>query len=125
MVRLLSGISIAFACLGGGCGPPSHGEGTTPSSSKPPSGSGSAAQRAPAAGSSAASIGSAGIGSATPRPPTRAPLFGRLDDIALGGANLCVRERDAVRCLGDWPVPFGTNGQRNQDVRAPLGSGLI
>ncbi|MBI4957192.1 MAG: hypothetical protein HY908_34585 [Myxococcales bacterium] len=44
--------------------------------------------------------------------------------MALGGANLCVRDgAGAVRCVGEWPLAFETEtsvGQRNQYLHAPV-----
>jgi hypothetical protein len=53
-------------------------------------------------------------------PSARVPAFGAVRDVALGGANLCVREANSVRCVGDWPVPFKGTGVRNQGFREPV-----
>lgn len=91
----------------------------------------------PASGPSSSSAPpSGGLASASPPPVTapppsgstpkpvpagHQPFFGALTSVALGGANLCATEPSGtVRCVGDWPVPFGTNGVRNQGFRTPV-----
>ncbi|MBK8942863.1 MAG: hypothetical protein IPM79_36015 [Polyangiaceae bacterium] len=94
-----------------GCSPASPGEGAAPASS-PPATSATAAATTPAPSpSSTAPL-------AAPSPPR-----GAVEAVELGGANLCALEAGSVWCVGDWPVPFGQNGVRNQGLRKPMAVG--
>lgn len=96
-----------WVVIAAACSSPSPSDASAPSSSSPPS------PTSPASGLAATS--------AQAQPPAvKGPKLGAAQAVALGGANLCVLEGGSVRCVGDWPVPFKTNGVRNQGFREPV-----